>query len=117
MAEMKCNKMILAILQGDDYEDVVAELTKNGFYVTLLNSVGGFLRKRSMTIMLGLPEERLQEALAILKKEAGQRTETVYGSAMVSHQTIQGIPQMIPMQVPCGGVTVFVLNMDGMEHY
>ena len=47
-------KLVFAILQGDDYEQVVRELNKNGFYVTLLNSVGGFLKKRSVTIMIGV---------------------------------------------------------------
>ena len=32
------NKLILAVLQGDDYADTVSELTHNGFFVTLLNT-------------------------------------------------------------------------------
>lgn len=60
-------KLVFAILQGDDYEQVVRELNKNGFYVTLLNSVGGFLKKRSVTIMIGVEEVRLEELLDILK--------------------------------------------------
>lgn len=117
MSEMKCNKMVLAVLQGDDYEDLVAELNKNGFYVTLLNTMGGFLRKKSVTIMIGLPEERLPAALEILKQQAGRRTETVYENVLMPQDTISSVPPMVPVQVSCGGATVFVLNMDHMEHY
>lgn len=48
------DKMILAILQGDDYHDAVHSLNEHGFYATVLNSSGGFLKKRSVTLMIGL---------------------------------------------------------------
>ena len=38
------DKMILAILQGDDYHDAVHSLNEHGFYATVLNSSGGFLK-------------------------------------------------------------------------
>lgn len=38
-----CDKMVLAILQGDDYPDTVSDLEEHGIYCTLLNSNGGFL--------------------------------------------------------------------------
>lgn len=110
------NKLLFAIIQGDDYENVVSELTKNGFYVTQLNSVGGFLKRRSMTIMVGLPESRLEAALAILKEKAGERVETVYRNHMVHNSSMEFSPAM-PMSVPCGGVAVFVLDMERMERY
>ena len=107
-------KLVFAILQGDDYEQVVRELNKNGFYVTLLNSVGGFLKKRSVTIMIGLEEARLEDLLAILKEEAG---ETVYQTPAVTGGPMMGIPPTIPMDVNCGGVTIFVLDMDQMVRF
>lgn len=116
MEMKKGGKLLLAVLQGDDYENVVSELNKNGFYVTLLNSVGGFLKKRSVTIMVGLEEARLDAALAILKKQAGERVQTVYQSPMIREPMMDTSP-MIPMKVPCGGVAVFVLDMDRMERY
>ena len=110
-------KLVFAILQGDDYEQVVRELNKNGFYVTLLNSVGGFLKKRSVTIMIGLEEARLEVLLAILKEEAGERIETVYQTPAVTGGPMMGIPPTIPMDVNCGGVTIFVLDMDQMVRF
>ena len=110
-------KLVFAILQGDDYEQVVRELNKNGFYVTLLNSVGGFLKKRSVTIMIGLEEARLEDLLAILKEEAGERIETVYQTPAVTGGPMMVIPPTIPMDVNCGGVTIFVLDMDQMVRF
>lgn len=116
MSNEKINKMLIAVLQGDDYENVVGDLTRNGFYVTQLNSVGGFLKRRSMTIMVGLAEERLEEALGILRKQAGARVETMYSNPMIQG-SVGEAPPVVPMSVPCGGVVVFVLDMERMERF
>ena len=63
-------KLILAILQGDDYADTVDELNQNGFFVTILSSTGGFLKKKSVTVMIGVEEEKVQRVLEILKQSA-----------------------------------------------
>ena len=69
--ERHSGKLVLAILQGEDYEDTVYELNQNGFFVTMLSSTGGFLKKHSTTIMIGVEEPRLDEVLDILKRRAG----------------------------------------------
>lgn len=113
----RCNKLILAVLQGDDYDDVVHTLNENGFYVTLLNSMGGFLRKRSFTIMVGLPEERLSYALDILKRKAGHRRETVFQNIMPPHYAEPSMMPAVPVQMACGGATVFVLDLESIQHF
>ena len=35
--EQHSGKLVLAILQGEDYEDTVYELNQNGFFVTMLH--------------------------------------------------------------------------------
>ncbi len=113
----KSGKLLLAVFQGEDYERVVTELNRGGFYVTLLNSVGGFLKKRSVTIMVGLDSDKLEQALTILKKFAGERVETVYQNPMMIREPNMDIAPVIPMKLPCGGVAVFVLDMDRMERF
>ncbi len=115
--ENRCDKLLLAILQGDDYSEVVADLNENGFYVTILNSSGGFLKKRSVTIMVGLAEERLDAAIEILKKRAGRRKEVVYNHIVMpaGHHNM-AIPPVVPTEVEVGGVTVFVMDVCRHEH-
>ena len=38
-------ELIVAVLQGEDYSEAIEELNGKGFYVTILNSTGGFFRK------------------------------------------------------------------------
>ena len=103
------DKMILAILQGDDYHDAVHSLNEHGFYATVLNSSGGFLKKRSVTLMIGLESARLDEALAILKKH-GERTEMRYEAPVLS-PNMPPIPlSTAPLEIPtrCGDYVIIV---------
>ncbi len=67
MKEKEQQKLIMAVLNGEDYEDTIHDLTQNGFFVTVLNSSGGFFRKKNVTIMIGTDESKCAEVLEILK--------------------------------------------------
>lgn len=102
--ESKANKMIMAVLQGEDYPDVIKILNDNGYYVTVLNSSGGFLKKRSATIMLGVEEEKLQHALDLLKTHACSHMENTFQT------TESGV--VVPIQMQMGGLVYFVMNIE-----
>ena len=89
---MNYQKMIIAILQGEDYPDVVKDLNKHGFYVTLLNSTGGFLKKHSVTLMIGVEEEKLETATEIIKKHCSARRR-LYRSRAVSLHRYKAQPE------------------------
>ena len=112
------NKLVLAILQGDDYADTVSELTHHGFFVTLLNTTGGFLRKKSTTVMIGVSSGQLGQVLEILKTCAGHRKQTVYhqGAALHPSGKMDTMP-LVPMTVNAGGVTVFVMDLESIEKF
>ncbi len=102
-----CEKMILAVMSGNDYIEAVRDLNEHGFYATLLSSTGGFLKKKNVTLMIGLEEAQLENALGILEKHAGSRMDTVY----VKGSGAPGLPP-VPTKVQCGGVTAFVLHIE-----
>ena len=110
-------KMILAVIQGDDYADTVDELNRNGFFATLLSSTGGFLKKRSMTLMIGVEEAKVQQVLDILKQCAGRRQQMTYSNlSMSAGGTAASIP-MVPVQMSVGGIVVFILDLDDIQKY
>ena len=57
----KKNKLVLAVLQGSDSDNTIRNLNEHGFMVTVLSSTGGFLKKKSTTVMIGVEEEKLEE--------------------------------------------------------
>ena len=115
MKNETCDKLIIAILQNDDYRGVIANLNEHGYYVTVLQSSGGFLRKPSATIMMGLNHEDLPQALELLKKY-GRRTEMEYATAaapMGMGVDVHSLPiNSVPIPVRCGGVVYFVMDVD-----
>ena len=52
-------KLILAIIQDHIAQDVLNELSENKIRATQLSSTGGFFRKGTTTILIGIEEEKL----------------------------------------------------------
>lgn len=118
---INCDKMIFAVLQGDDYRVAIENLNVKGFYATVLHSTGGFLKKKSVTLMIGVNHDHLEEALAILKRY-GDRIEMQYQSAVpfssggIPGGSLSSIPT-IKIPVRCGGVVLFVVDVQQNDRY
>ncbi|WP_119072861.1 cyclic-di-AMP receptor [Aggregatilinea lenta] len=87
-------KLILAILRGDSEERVRPRLLDAGLRVTELSSTGGFLRKGSTTVLIGVEEDQIEAALNIFR----ETIPTPEGEA--DHNA-----------------TIFVLNADQFTHF
>lgn len=115
---LNCDKMIIAILQNDNYHKVISDLNRHGYGVTVLHSSGGFLKKSNATIMIGVNHEHLDDALELLKKY-GERTEVEYKMATttagMSVPAFAVAPVAIPVHV--GGIVIFVLDVERNERY
>ena len=61
-------KLIIAILRDQDTEPVVQALITGGFRVTRIASTGGFLKRGSSTIMIGLDESQIDSAIQVIKE-------------------------------------------------
>lgn len=59
-------KMIIAILKDEDSENVSQALISANFRVTRIASTGGFFRKGSTTLMIGLEDEVVDEAINVI---------------------------------------------------
>ena len=115
---MAKKKLVIAILQEDDYDTTLSSLIAHHIFVTKLSSSGGFLRKKNITIMIGVEAEQLDTVLQILKESAGHRKEVVYtmtGGGHTAHGA--GTAPAIPIQVNTGGATVFVMDLDSLEKF
>jgi uncharacterized protein YaaQ len=60
-------KMIIAIVPDTDNEAVSQSLLSQGFRVTTIASSGGFLRRGTSTLMIGLEDDKVEEAIEIIK--------------------------------------------------
>lgn len=105
-------KMIYAIIQPQDADNVIEILNQHSFMVTKLSSTGGFLRKGNATLMVGTPKEKVDEVLQILKAECGKRKQMMC-TLPYAETPIVASSTMVPVEV--GGATVFIVDVERFE--
>ena len=77
-------KMIIAIIRDSDNDSVSQGLVTNGFRVTRIASTGGFLRRGSSTLMIGVEDDKVDAAIQVLKdnttlpEEIGAKRVTLF---------------------------------------
>lgn len=68
-------KLIVAILRDEDTESVSHALIDCSFRVTRIASTGGFLRRGSTTLMIGVEDDMLDNALQVIRKNCTSQVE------------------------------------------
>jgi uncharacterized protein YaaQ len=77
-------KMMIVIINDRDAEPAMQALVDQEFRATRISSTGVFLRRGNTTLMIGLEEEKVDEALEIIREnstkpeELDQRRATVF---------------------------------------
>ncbi|EOQ38344.1 cyclic-di-AMP receptor [Butyricicoccus pullicaecorum] len=104
-------KMLLAIINSDDAHSVMNHLMEAGFQITKLATTGGFLRAGNVTILIGLEDSRLDEAMDLIRKYSNTRKQIIPTTANLG----VGFHPAMPVEVTVGGATVFVLNVEQFE--
>lgn len=107
------NRMIVVVIQEQDRESAMSALGNLGFTVTHLPSVGGFLGRRNVTLLIGLVAGQEGKAVEALTKSCKQRVEYV-ATPMEPGGTLP-FPEPIPVTV--GGATIFVFDVERYEEF
>ena len=104
-------KLMIAIVQDEDSSKLLSSLMQKGFGVTRLATTGGFLRAGNTTLLLGVDDARVEEAISVVESVCKSRRQmSTVTSAMsgLSHSEFS----TYPIEVTVGGATVFVLTVD-----
>lgn len=65
-------KLMIVVLADRDAEGVISALVEAGYRVTRVASSGGFFRSGNTTLFIGTDEERVDQALEIIRKSAAE---------------------------------------------
>lgn len=87
-------KLIIAILNDSNHDPVSHALNEANLRVTTIASTGGFLRRGISTLLIGLEDEQVEDALKIVRENVPQPRESGETRA-----------------------TIFVLKVDRFIHY
>jgi len=76
-------KMIILILKDSDSDTLTQALTSAQYRVTRVASTGGFLRSGVVTLLLGVLDERVEDALVLIRSKltplpSGERRATLF---------------------------------------
>ncbi|MET3616954.1 uncharacterized protein YaaQ [Peptoniphilus olsenii] len=107
-------KLIIAIVQDIDSDNLIEKLNEGGFKVTKISSTGGFLKAGNVTLLSGIDEESYDEYMKILEKNSKQREVkrtiqpvNIPGQALIS----------VPIDVKVGGASIFVMDVVDFKRY
>jgi len=76
-------KLIITIIPDTVTDSVSLALTSQKFRVTQIASTGGFLRKGNSTLLIGVEDEYLEEALTILRENIKKINDSQKGVVFV----------------------------------
>ena len=106
-----CLKLIIAIVQDEDASRLLSALMQQGFGVTKLATTGGFLKAGNTTLLLGVDDNRIEEAIQLVKTVCKSRKQISAAPSMIG-ATAHGEYSSFPIEVTVGGATLFVLTVD-----
>lgn len=92
-------KLIVAVVQNEDANDVVDALLEAEFRTTRLASTGGFLRRGQTTMMIGVEDAQVDQVIEIIRSKGHARSQGSEGGGTVQ----------------VAAATVFVLDLEGYE--
>ena len=103
-------KLVIAIVNDDDSDDLIDVLNEKKFGVTKLATTGGFLKAGNTTLIIGVDKEKLDEVIDIIKDICKKRREMVTAPAPITGNA--GLCMQYPIEIQVGGATVFVVDVD-----
>lgn len=103
-------KMITAIINKKDMDVVCKNLTEAGFYFTKMATTGGFLTSGNTTLMIGTEDNKVSDAIAIIRSNCSRRLEQVPSFIQAAVPSVA-----YPTEVTVGGATVFVTPVEYFE--
>jgi len=103
-------KLLITVVQDEDAQKLISNLMNEGFGVTKLATTGGFLKAGNTTLLIGVDEEKLDDALDIIEKVCKSRRQMATSPSPVAGAAGMYVPY--PVEVTVGGATVFVLDVE-----
>jgi CPA1 family monovalent cation:H+ antiporter len=103
-------QLMATVIQEQDLENAISSLTKLGLSITHLPSVGGFLGRKNVTLLIGFSEGQEELIVPALNQSCRRRVEYIAPPFEGSP-----IPMPTPTYITVGGATIFTLQVERYE--
>jgi uncharacterized protein YaaQ len=100
-------------VQAEDAQRAVAALTDKGISSTRISSSGGFLQQGNVTLMIGVDDSQVGQALEIIRENCKERSRYLTPAPPLAEPG--ELFMAFPVEVQVGGATVWVVSVDSFE--
>lgn len=105
-------KFVIAIVQDYDCDKLLRGVAEKNLRATKISSQGGFLRMGNATVLMGVEDDRVPEAIELIRTYCQSRVEVQLDAT--SPEYVEWFPAGIH-EVTVGGAVVFKLPVQRME--
>ena len=105
-------KLIVATVQEQDADRVIAALTAQAYRATRIGSTGGFLQEGNTTLLMGVEDDQVAPIIEGLARNGQKRMRFM---PVASGAGISGVMMYNYVEVQIGGATAFVLDVEHFE--
>jgi uncharacterized protein YaaQ len=107
------DRLLLITVSGDTITELTQELVARKLYFTLIESSGGFLRKESTSLVIGIANTRYLELLDVIRTVCQRKR--IFVPARIETPTAQQHPLMI--EAEAGGAVYFTFKVERFEQF
>ena len=102
-------KLIIAVVDDRDADNLVRTLTDQHIGITYVSSTGGLVIAGNSTLLIGVEDDVLPQVMRVIAEKATSRQ----GFVPLTHTTDITMGGLV--EVPMGGYLSFVLDVDQFE--
>lgn len=106
-------KLVIAVVQGKDAENLLDALASHGYRATQINSAGGFLRESNVTLLIGVDDAEVAAVRELVQQNCHSRTRFV--NPLMPIADAGEYYSASPLEVLVGGATLFVVPVSRYE--
>ena len=106
-------KLVVAIVQDEDSDNLVGELVQQGFRVTRISSTGSLLRTGNTSLLTGVEDWEVPRVIAIVRQICRRRNQVAVPYSPALEPGLLYLADHFEVEV--GGAVIFVLDVERFE--
>ena len=106
-------KLIFAIVQDEDADNLTDALIADGFRTTRIGSTGSFLRMGNTSFMIGVDDHQVAQVISIIRRICRRRKQMAVPYSPALEPGLLYMPENFEVEV--GGAVIFTHNIVRFE--
>jgi uncharacterized protein YaaQ len=106
-------KLIFAIVQDEDADNLTDALVADGFRMTRIGSTGSFLRMGNTSFMIGVDDHQVPQVISVIRRICRRRKQMAVPYSPALEPGLLYMPENFEVEV--GGAVIFTHNVVRFE--